>query len=198
MAQSVRIVTDTRFTPPLNPNFLSSLTAGTAVQISGLPNANGEIVATHVKLTTEQQDFQVIGAVSEIDFGELMFKINGLTVDYSSAVVLDLPGGAPSNAMEVLARGALSPNGVFLVSELTTNVQPSGFATDSRIEIAGYIMRYNSDTDFLINSLRVTTELRTIFYYGMGSDLTLGARVQIYGRWSSSGQLVAEEIWFEQ
>lgn len=198
MGQSVRINTDTRFAPPLGPNSLSSLMAGTVVQISGLPDANGEIVVTHMKLSTEQQDFQVIGAVSEINFGELMFNINGLTVDYNSAIVLNLPGGTPSNAMEVLVRGTLSPNGVFQISELTTNVQPSGFATDSRIEIAGYITRYNSDTDFFINGLRVTTELQTIFYYSMHSDLTLGARVQINGRWSGSDKLVAEEIWFEQ
>ncbi|MCU7930863.1 MAG: hypothetical protein KZQ90_08685 [Candidatus Thiodiazotropha sp. (ex Codakia rugifera)] len=198
MGQSVRIDTDTRYVPPLDSNSLSSLMAGTAVQISGLPDANGEIVVTHMKVSAEQQHFQVIGTVSEINFGELIFKINELTVDYSSAVVLDLPGGAPSNAMEVLARGTLSPNGVFQVSELTTNVKPSEFATDSRIEITGYITRYNSDSDFFINGLRVTTDLRTIFYYGMHNDLTLGARVQVNGRWNGSGKLRAQEIWFEQ
>ncbi|MCU7918536.1 MAG: hypothetical protein KZQ95_09290 [Candidatus Thiodiazotropha sp. (ex Epidulcina cf. delphinae)] len=196
MGQSVWIDADTRFAPPLDLNSLFNLTNGALIQVSGLSDANGEVVATHVQLVTSQKNFQVIGGVSGINFGTQTFRINGLTVDYNSTLVMNLPGGAPSNGMVVIARGSLGTDGELQVSELTSHIDTSEFVTDSRVELTGYIMRYDLDTDFFVNGLSMETEFHTIFHNGMRTDLALGVKIEINGRWSTSDTVIAEAIWF--
>ena len=197
MGQRVRIDANTRFAPPFDLDALFSVSTGTPLQVSGLSDANGDIIATHVRTVTNRQDYQVIGAVSGIDYGKLTFRINDLTVDYSSALVINLPSGAPSNAMALIARGTLGTDGIFYVSELVNRVDTADFVDDSHIALTGYITRYKSDTDFSVDGLPVTTEFRTIFLNGLRRDLTLGAEVEIDGRWSGSGKVIAETIWFK-
>ncbi|MEW8690816.1 MAG: DUF5666 domain-containing protein [Candidatus Thiodiazotropha endolucinida] len=195
MGQRVRIDMDTRIAPPLDADSLFNLTIGTTIQVSGLLNVDGEIIATHIQLENGQESFQVIGEVSEIDHGEMTFKINGLTVDYSNTLLMDLPDGAPSRGLVVIARGSLDSDGFLQVAELTSHMQTSEFVTGSLVQLTGFIMRYNLNTELFVNSLGVETAFHTIFHNGLFSDLVLGIKVEIDGRWGIGNSVIAEEIW---
>lgn len=196
MGQSVQIGPDTRFEPPLDSGALFNLTDGTPVQVSGLTNADGEIVATHVQIDPDGENVQVIGEISELDYGAMHFRINGLSVDYGSTLVMDLPGGTPIHGLVVIARGSLDSNGELQVTEMTSHVDTTEFITGSLVQLTGFIMHYNLDTNLFVNGLEIETAFHTIFHNGLFSDLSLGIKVEIDGLWGIGNSVIAEQLWF--
>jgi len=196
MGQSVLLDADTTFDPRIDRLSLAGLSAGVVAQISGLPAESGDIVATRVELASAGSNFQLIGAVSGLDIGNLSFQINGLTVDYSSALVIDLPGGMPGAAMEVVVRGSLAANGRFIVEQMESSARDSGVPAGTRVDIAGYITNYRSDADFVVGGFSVSTDIHTIFFHGMRNYLGLGAKVEVGGQRTASGVIVADHIDF--
>ncbi|MET0070053.1 MAG: DUF5666 domain-containing protein [Candidatus Thiodiazotropha sp.] len=196
MGQRVRIGADTRFEPPLDSDALFNLTVGTPVQVSGLLNVDGEIIATHVQMETDRENVQVIGEISELDYAAMSFRINGLSVDYGGTLIMDLPGGAPNQGMVVIARGSLDSNGELQVSELTSHRNTSEFLNGSLVQLTGFVMHYNPGVQLFVNSLHIETEFHTIFHNGLFSDLSLGIKVEVDGRWGIGNRVIADQLWF--
>ncbi|MEW8508809.1 MAG: DUF5666 domain-containing protein [Candidatus Thiodiazotropha sp.] len=196
MGQSVRISPDTRFSPPLDADSVFDLTHGTPVQVSGLPNVDGEIVATHVQIGPVRENVQVIGDISALDYGAMRFRINDLNVDYSGTLIMDLPGGTPNQGMVVIARGSLDSDGELQVSELMSHVDTSEFVSGSLVQLTGFVMRHNPGVRLFINSLDIETEFHTIFHNGLFSDLSLGIKLEIDGRWGIGESVIADQLWF--
>ncbi|MEW7990855.1 MAG: DUF5666 domain-containing protein [Candidatus Thiodiazotropha sp.] len=196
MGQRVQIGADTRFEPPLDSDALFNLAVGTPVQVSGLTNADGEIVATHVQMDPDREKVQVIGKISELDYAAMGFRINGLNVDYGSTLIMELPGGAPGHGMVVIARGSLDSDGELQVSELMSHVDTSGFSAGSLVQLTGFVTRYNPGVRLFVNSLDIETEFHTIFHNGLFSDLSLGIKVEVDGRWGIGNRVIADQLWF--
>jgi len=196
MGQSILLDADTTFDPRIDRLSLAGLSADVVVQISGLPAGNGDITATRVELSSAGSKYQVIGTVSGLDIGNLSFGINGLTVDYSSALVIDLPGGMPRNTMDIVVRGSIAADGRFIVEQMESGARDSGLAAGTRVAVAGYITNYRSDTDFVVSGFPVTTEVLTIFSHGMRQDLAPGAKVEVEGRRTAGGVIIADRIGF--
>jgi hypothetical protein len=83
MGQTVRVDADTRFDASIDAATFSGLTVGSKVSVSGYADAAGAINATRIDLAATNAELQLIGDVADLDLANLVFRINGLTIDYS-------------------------------------------------------------------------------------------------------------------
>ena len=194
--QTVVVDGATSFDDSIGTPSLAGLNPGDFVEIHGLFDAAGAIRATRIE--PGGGEVEVHGPVSMLDTGALTFMINALPVDYSSADVGDLSGGAPVEGRIVEAKGAI--NGGTLVA---TKVEPDGLDAigidpdtfdEVEIEIEGFITRFVSATNFDVAGRRVTTNSGTSFEGGTAADLALNVKVEVEGRLNNSGVLLADKV----
>ncbi|MES9943544.1 MAG: DUF5666 domain-containing protein [Candidatus Thiodiazotropha sp.] len=192
MDQFVLTDNDTVFDPSIDPDTFAGLTLGATVQVSGFLNADGDIVATRIEPDTTSTGMQLIGNVSGMDSVNMLFTINGLTVDYSTQTnppMLD-------NGQLVLARGALNLNGILETDEIVSIVN-SAVTPGERVYLGGIITRFVSTTDFDLNGFMVTTDSSTSYVNGVAGDLQSNAQITIDGEVSVNGDSVlAKQITF--
>lgn len=115
--QTVLIDEETVFDPSIDPDSFAGLGIGATAEISGFHNTEGDIVATRIEPDTSSRSVQLIGAVAMLDLANMLFTVNGLTVDYGSASLIELQTGMPRIGQLVLVRGLMS-NGVLVVDEI--------------------------------------------------------------------------------
>ena len=194
MGQSVTTDTDTRFGAGIDPSTYAGLSVGDIAQVSGYADASGAIRATRIELAPANAQPQVIGTVADLDLANLLFRINRLTVDYSNALVIDLPGGAPANAMDVKVFGTIAA-GRFGVERLVAAPALTG-STGQRVQTAGVITRFSSAADFDVDHITATADAGTTYRDGNPGDLALNAELVIDGNFEANGRIKAERITF--
>lgn len=196
LGQTVFTNADTIFDSGIDPDTFAGLSLGDNVQISGFRNDAGEIIATLVAPDTTSTTVQLIGTVSGLDSVNMLFSMDRLTIDYRSAALIDLPGGAPVNGQQVMVRGTLA-SGVLIVSEITsvTNVITT---PGERALLSGLVTRFSSSSDFDLNGLPVTTDTDTQFFDGVADDLEANVEITVDGEVATAGDTVsANEIYFD-
>ena len=99
MGQTVSVDPDTLFGGGIDVATFAGLPVGGLVEVSGYADSAGVIRATRIDRATAGAEYQLIGQVEDLDLANLLFTVNRLTLDYSAAVLIDLPGGAPANGM---------------------------------------------------------------------------------------------------
>jgi len=199
LGQTVLIVATTSIDDscPGTLDGLLSVPAVPAVEVSGLPDANGVIEATRIECRDATWDgvMEVNGLVSGHIAGDMTFMINGLEVDYGGAAVDNFPtAGIINNGDPVEAKGT-----VLIGNTLdATRVEFKGnrFANDDgdHAEIEGFITRFSSATDFDVSGLPVTTTGNTTYEGGTADDLGLNLKVEAEGEFNASGVLVATKV----
>ncbi|MDH3510096.1 MAG: DUF5666 domain-containing protein [Gammaproteobacteria bacterium] len=195
LGQTVLTNADTVFDPSIDPDTFAGLTTGATAQISGFPNADGDIMATRIEPDTTNTDVQLIGKVTGLDLVNMLFSINRLTVDYGSATRIDLPMGMPSNGLLVLVRGSLT-NGILVVDEIAS-VGNLMATPGERGHLGGIITWFVSPTNFDLNGFPITTNASTRFINGVVGDLQANAEITIDGEVSAGGGTVlANEVTF--
>lgn len=194
MGQTVISGSDTQFGAGIDPATFSGLTAGDTIQVSGYSDAAGAIRATRIEVDITTAELQLIGEVGSLDLANLLFTINGLTVDYGAAIFIDLPGGAPANGMMVRVIGTMSGS-LFNVERLITAPALLG-GIGQRVQTAGVITRFNSPADFDINNIVATVRAGTAFINGDASDLTPNVELLIDGDFATGGRITANRITF--
>jgi len=164
------------------------------IEVSGFVGAGGAIVATRIALSADDA-YRVLGRVANLDAALAQFDINGLMLDYSSAVLIDgFPTGAPKNGDEVVAIGtALGTGGELRVEQLELRERP-GTSSGQRAEIEGLITRFVSATDFDVAGRAATTTAATRYEGGSEASLALNVKVEIEGRTDDAGVLVATKV----
>jgi len=194
MNQSVTSSAETLFGSGIDPLTFDGLSAGRAIQVSGYADAAGTIRATRIDLAPVSAELQLIGTVEELDLANLLFKVNALFVDYSGAIVIDLPGGMPANGMTIKVLGTMS-GGVFVVQSISSyRAVIANFG--KRIQAAGVITRFNSSADFDINGSAAAVNAWTAFLNGDSGDLALNAELTIDGKFAPDGRIRANRITF--
>ncbi len=195
LGQTVLVTADTSFDDGISPASLEGLTVGDIVEVSGLPDANGNIVATRIEDKPAGTPFEVHGIVSGLDSANFRFNINGLVVDYSGATLDNFPGGQINNDDFVEAKGAtLGAAGELVATSVELENALAGGQDGDRIEIEGFITRFISATDFDVSGFPVTTTGSTTYVGGDATDLGLNVKVEVEGDLNASGVLVAEEV----
>ena len=196
MGQTVITGPKTVFAGGINPANYAGLNSGSVVEISGFARADGTILATWIELVAGNPERQLIGEVKDHDLANLTYSVGGLTVDYGTALVIDLPGGAPADGMIVKMTGELR-DGRFIVETVVTAPDLSGFL-GRHVQAAGLVTDFNSRSDFDVNGHTVTTNSNTVFVNGGGGDVALNAEIVIDGRFASNGSITANRITFRQ
>lgn len=194
MGQTVTADSNTTFADGIDPLTFAGLSVGTTIQVSGFRDAAGAIRATRIEFDVANTERQVIGRVASLDLANLLFMIDRLTVDYSSATVVDLPGGAPADGMSIKAIGMVS-EGLLLVDRLVAAPVLDARA-GQRVQIAGVITRYESQSNFDINASSASVDATTTFLNGDADDLALNAELVIDGDFASDGHITANRISF--
>ncbi|TET94389.1 MAG: hypothetical protein E3J26_04645 [Candidatus Zixiibacteriota bacterium] len=164
------------------------------VEVSGLCDYTGDIWATFLE-KTDGVIFEVTGFVDNLDPVQKTFKINDLTVDYSSADTSGLPGGLPADGLLVEVEGTLDPD----TGEMLADVIELGDELDAEdadaIEVTGFVTDFVSAFEFTVGTQVVRTDADTVFVDGTADDIALGVKLEAEGS-LEDGILFAEEVEF--
>ena len=184
MGQTVIVDTQTIIAGLRGPTQgLAGLTANDLVEISGLADADGNVMATRIALKTSGTQSQVTGKVSGLSAA--VFRINALTVDYSKAALnkFDPVGIQIGDIVDVT--GNLTPSGTLLADVVER--KSNNCADNSSTKFQGFIgtLDYSgqSVSGFVIITQfglqRVALDASTVF--SGGAPVRVGARVQVEG-----------------
>ncbi len=188
MGQTVSADDDTVYDPLIDPSTFAGLAVGDTAQISGFRNADGGVVATRIAPAPATAGVQLIGPVTGLDLANFLFTIDRLTVDYSSAAIVDLPGGVPVEEQYVLVRGALT-DGILVVDEIVDATSVTAPAS-TRVHLGGIVTRFGSASDFDLNGFPVISDSATHLVDGALADLSANAKITIDGEISPGGDAV--------
>ncbi|MCP5090335.1 MAG: hypothetical protein GY949_05370, partial [Gammaproteobacteria bacterium] len=195
MGQTVWTNADTVFDSSIDPDTFVGLTVGASTQISGFRNADDDIIATRIETDTTSTNVQLIGTVAGLDAANMLFSVNRLTIDYSNAVLIDLPVGMPTDGLLVIVRGSLA-NGILVVDEIAS-IDNLATTAGERAHLGGIVTRFASPTDFDINGFPVITDTSTVFVNGVAGDLQDNAEITIDGEFDTGdGTVLANEVTF--
>jgi hypothetical protein len=195
MGQTVITDSDTVFAAGIDPANFAGLMIGANAEISGFARADGAILATRIDPATGNTGLQLIGEVADVDPANLRFRVNGLTVDYSATVFIDLPGGAPSNGMTIKIVGDTA--GGRFVAEQLVDVPRLAASSGRRVQTEGLITRLDSAWEFYVNHDPVVTNSGTAYRDGIPGDLALNTRLVIDGRAAPDGRIAADRVSFD-
>lgn len=195
LGQTVLITLETSFDDSVSPASIEGLNVGDIIEVSGQPDANGDIVATRIEPKPAGTQFEVHGTVSSLDSVAMRFNINGLVVDYSAATLDNFPGGQISEGDFVEAKGqSLGAAGELQASQVELETLIAGVTNGDRVEIEGFITRFVSAQDFDVSGQTVTTTSGTVFEGGVAADLGLNIKVEVDGDLDANGVLVASKV----
>jgi len=188
-----------------NNTSLAGIAAGDILEISGLRNANDDILARFVERKTNPADvnrYSVTGNVRGLDTTSLTFRIDDLIVSYGTANVNDFSSGNPAEGqlVEVKDDGkAYAPGSLSLTA---TEVEPqnrlgNASAIGAKAEIESIVTRVISSSEFEIGDILVRTSAATLFLFGTPDNIVVGARLEVEGFIGSSSELDAVKVKFE-
>jgi hypothetical protein len=176
------VIADTQ-TNLVNITF-STIAVGNVVEVSGFGDDQGFIHAGYLQkkadVYTSGSQVQVRGNVSDVDIVLRTFKINQLTVDYSTADVSELTNAAPQTGQFVEVKGTLNAGGM-LVATLVRPEDILGVANSDNVEISGIVTLSNSITDFEIGGIAVQTDGATEFNDILPEDIDVGSKLIVNG-----------------
>ncbi len=198
LAHTVRVTTETSFDSTI-ANF-AGLTQGLQVEVSGLKNAAGEIVATRIeKRAAGETQLEVMGKVSKLDTTAKKFNIGPLVVNYTGATLRDFPASGLANDQNVEVKGsALNSAGELVATSLELRNFEAHDGAFQR-EVEGLVTRFASATDFDVAGRKVTTNASTRYEGGTAADLALNVKVEAEGTIdATTGVLLAVKIEFKR
>ena len=180
-----------------------------AVEVFGNVDGNGVIAATRIECKTalEVDEYEVNGVVSGLNTGTFMFMINGLQVNYGSAVIDDnFPGGTQNisdgDPVEVKGLPAdFDDSGatpILGASKVDYRGAVFGGNAGDHFEVEGFISDFSSATQFNVRVgsvvIPVTTTANTVYEGGSEADLGNNLKVEVEGELNDSDVLQATKI----
>ena len=189
---------------------VAGIEAGHIVEVTGSSSGNGSVMATRLELKAVDLDsylidhpegMEVKGIVSaHTDTNTIKtFDIGALTIDYTNAVLDDMPAGNWDGLyVEAKSDEALNNSGHMLAYkvELENDGSKGHHDDDSEVEVKGEVTEFTSDS-ITVNGVTYLLNENTRYEHGTFADLTGGALVEVEGYPNNNGDLVAEEVEFE-
>ena len=179
------------------PTNINGLAPNDVVEVSGQFDDLGNIRATHIEKKAPGSEFEVTGFVSGRSGST--FSLNGLTIDFATALLDNFGGGEPQDGDFVEAKGT-NFNSV-TVTLTATKVENKARAFDDNIEaeVEGFVDSLTT-TGFRVvttsGSVEVRTGTGTVFIGGIASDLVVGTKAEAEGV-ISGGILQADKVKFK-
>jgi hypothetical protein len=202
MGQTVKVDSGTRYEVVTG---FGDLQIGYVIEVSGLPQAGGTILATYIELMstsyTPGEEIEVKGMISGLDPSAHSFLIGSLTVDYNGLTSDNLPRGGLSDGIfvEVKSTAGFDINGVLIASKVESFNGGISGNEGSRLELEGFVTQFDplNPNNFDVNGQPVSTTGATVYEGGISSDLALNARVEVEGTLDANGVLIANKISFD-
>ena len=197
LGQVVVVGSLTVFDSDIQPNDLSGLAEGDFVEITGVVNADGNIDASRIEREDSDDDFEVTGVIGAVDTAAQTFTINGLTVDYSAAVLEDFDGAEPAVGDRVEVEGNALVGGVLVASEVER--EDTGYDGDEGdlASLEGTVTEVVDSQQFAVNGRAVAVDAQTRYEDGSANDVAVGVAVEVSGRLDANGVLLATEVDFD-
>lgn len=183
---------------------LDALAAGHVLQLSGQYRSQDRIQATHMlRVANAYQagmQMQIRGEISDLDEGNLRFRIGGQDCAYSGAA-LELGGADLANGLFVEVTSTVPvANGDMILDRIRARDRDRDrdqlCDADCDFEIEGFVTAFVSATDFEVDGQPVTTTGSTVYVNGTVDTLALDVRVAVDGTVNADGVLVADRIVF--
>jgi hypothetical protein len=197
LAHTVKVNADTSLGEGLTS--FADLTVGLQVEVNGMPDAGGNLIATRVeKRRASETTLEIVGKIAALDTTLQTFKLDNLVVKYSGALLRDFTRTGIANGQFVEVKGDTVDAGGALVA---TSVELHDFEhLDGAFqrEVEGLVTRFVSATDFDVSGHPVTTTPATRYEGGTAADLALNVKVEAEGSINASGVLVATKIEFKR
>lgn len=194
MNQEITISNDTIFDVKIVPRGLQGLAPGARILVSGSLASDGSISATRIELADNSSQ-QLQGFVRDVNTMNMTFQLNQQQISYAGAN-LNLGNQNLRNGLLVSVRGIQDTNQLFLATQV--NRVATEFSTNIKsASIEGYITRFVSTMDFEVAGMQVTTNAHTRYGNGEAKNLAPGIKVEVDGKVTSDGKLLAEEVEFE-
>jgi hypothetical protein len=190
LGQTVRVNGSTLYGDGIQPTDLTGLAAGARVEVSGFASSNGEIVASHVGLEPSGNGLRVTGAVRGLDEAAHTFRINGLTVDYTAALL----GNPLANGNEVDVQGTALGSASALVATQVNAAPGLGASTGDFVNISGLITGVTSLLELVLDGQVVIINPLSTQLVLHGVPLGLDVEVDVQGTLTTSGALLAKKI----
>ena len=202
LGQTISVTASTSFSSNIVPADATGLKPGDVIEVSGLAAANGSIAATRIGRAAADESLQVLGTVSALDSGAHSFHVNGLTVDYTAAVLSGFATGQPTDGDLVVARGTqfdaaavqLTATVVERAHTDPTEDADGQHAASGRVEVEGLVTNFNSAADFAVAGVKVSASDATVYEHGSAADLANNARVEVRGTLDANQVLQADRI----
>ncbi len=180
---------------------LSDLQLGTILEVTGITDGNGFILATRIILRDSSPgstiESRVSGTLKNLDPSAQTFSISNLTVDYSSASLLDVPGNELTEGLLVSVTTFQTVSGDILSAE--TIRESGGIISgkeNDRVEITGIINGLDTSGNFFIATQPVEILSTTELTNGTSEEILDGTHAEVEGHLDNSGVLIAEEVVF--
>jgi hypothetical protein len=186
LGQTVRVDDSTLFDASIQ---VAAVKTGAFLQVSGYANATGEIVASRIDPAQTSASLQVKGTVQALDTVAHTFRINALTIDYSTAT----PPGTLANGITVVVRGSAFGSNGALIAPIVQAIGAPSFAANDKGQVGGVVTAFTSAADFMIGAQRIVTDGSTVVA-PTGATVALNSRVDVQGTFNASGALLATKI----
>jgi hypothetical protein len=183
-------VFDNRFATPA----LAGLAVGQWVEVNGLRNSAGEVVATRIEPRAASGEIELNGTISLLDTTARTFRLGNSSVNYASAPTVT--GTLANGACAEVKGTTFSGTSLTATRVEVKNCTVSSSNNDSG-EIEGFVTRFASATDFDVGTQKVTTTATTSYSGGVAGDLVLNKRIEVEGTFNASSILVASKIAFK-
>lgn len=207
LGQTVIVSSATNFEDSVtfaDPFGLADLAVGNVIEVSGLVDNTGAIVASHVEkkantFSSGSTTIEVKGTIQNLNPLTGTFQINSLVIDYFFAGPT-LPQGGLVNGQYVEVKG-MSFNVSDELVATSIEIEDEGIGSEEDhdgdyVEIEGYISSITSANQFVLNGLAIEIISSTRYEGGSSGDVQEGARVEVEGT-ITNGVLVAQKIEFE-
>ncbi|KQW57302.1 DUF5666 domain-containing protein [Variovorax sp. Root411] len=171
---------------------LSDVTAGSIVQVWGLPSAPGTLRATRIQVTPTLTAPLVTGTVENLDSTRKTFTLGQLTVDFSAAAFAGLDASSLANGTIVRVRGATAPFANLLVATKVEGWYAIPVSNGIAVQLAGVITNFASRGSFKVLGTPVDATNALITGGPVGS-LGNGVKVEVDG-FMSVGVLVVKKL----
>lgn len=174
---------------------LADLKKGYVVEVSGYINEQQQILASTLRLVkttlTVGEILKVEGHIDSLNIESKTFKINNLTVDYST---LSIDEAKLRESTYVLVRTQQPiENDVMLASDI--DIIDSKLDANTFYQKDGYITTPVLQDRLEMEGSTVLIQLDTEYINGSKKDLVVGKHLIVTGKTNSQGELLADQIY---
>ncbi len=187
---------------------LADLALDTRLEVSGYPAPTGEIVATYIGLAEVGSPLEIANTVTSLDQVMSLFNFGSLVIDFSQAMLFEIPSGIPDIGAFLEIEGDFNAGGEFIATTVrfitslpgvfTQQVLSDAVATatnaEQSINVNGFITGASTPNTFTLGQVEVSVTASTVIVGGTQGDLQAGALVRVVGDVNSSDGIDAVQV----